>query len=213
MGLTLVAGDLSGFLRGTWPTAPDPVDFRSFCGINATPGSHDNAYRDAKGAPRNLVRSQGKNVASWQQFAREEEVLGEYGGQMASFEWVFSPRGEDGRPMRLFNRTTGVLDQAVLDAWQRYDIRLTLERQWSTKAPQLTGEFHIICGEADTFHLEEAVRMLCGFLKEKGSDAVCELVPGRDHMNLYEPYRTYPDGLEMRIQPKKWARSSERRPS
>ncbi|HVX65096.1 MAG TPA: hypothetical protein VHA11_00765, partial [Bryobacteraceae bacterium] len=96
-------------------------------------------------------------------------------------------------------RVTGALDQDVLRAWQRYDIRRTLERDWAEKAPRLAGKLHIICGDADTFHLEEAVRMLCAFLKDKGSDAVCELVPGRDHMNLYEPYRTYPDGLEMRI--------------
>ena len=142
----------------------------------------------------------GKDVASWEQFARQEEVLGEYGGQIASFEWVFSPRGEDGRPMRLFNRVTGVLDQDVLRAWQRYDIRLTLEREWKHESAP--------AGRQAAHHLRRAghvpprrSRAACcaGFLKEKGSDAVCELVPGRDHMNLYEPYRTYPDGLELRI--------------
>jgi hypothetical protein len=28
---------------------------------------------------------------------------------------------------------------------------------------------------------------------------VCEVVPGRDHMNLYQKYTTYPDGLSVRI--------------
>ena len=37
------------------------------------------------------------------------------------------------------------------------------------------------------------------FLKSKGSDAVCELIPGRDHFNLYESYKAYPDGLATRI--------------
>jgi hypothetical protein len=41
--------------------------------------------------------------------------------------------------------------------------------------------------------------MLCDFFKEKGSDARCEIVPGRDHANLYEPFQTYPDGLDARI--------------
>jgi hypothetical protein len=41
--------------------------------------------------------------------------------------------------------------------------------------------------------------MLCDFFKEKRSDAVCELVPGRDHSDLYQPYQTYPDGLAARI--------------
>ena len=41
--------------------------------------------------------------------------------------------------------------------------------------------------------------MLCAFFKEKNSDAVCELIPGRDHLNLYQSYPTYPDGLATRI--------------
>ena len=28
---------------------------------------------------------------------------------------------------------------------------------------------------------------------------MCELVPERDHSNLYQPYQTYPDGLAARI--------------
>ena len=187
------------FFGGTWSTAPDPVDFRRFSGIDATPGSKYNASRATDGQPHGLVRMNGKDVATWEQFSRQEEVLGEYGGQIASFEWVFSPRGPGGRPMPFFNRVTGTLDQDVLRAWQKYDIRLTLERNWTELAPKLRGKLNIICGEEDTFHLEEAVKLLCGFLKEKGSDAACEIVPGRTHMNLYTPYKTYPDGLDLRI--------------
>ncbi|MGE0886377.1 MAG: alpha/beta hydrolase [Blastocatellales bacterium] len=187
------------FFGGTWSTAPDPVDLRSFTGINATPGSTDNAYREKDGSPKQLVRMNGKWVASIEQFGRQEEVTGEYGGQFASFEWVWSPRGQDGRPMKLFNRETGKLDPAVLEAWQRYDIRLILEKNWATLGPKLKGKINVICGDADTFRLEEAVKMLCGFFKERGSDAVCELVPGRDHGNLYQAYETFPDGLAARI--------------
>lgn len=187
------------FFGGTWSTAPDPVDLRSFTGINATPGSTDNAYREPDGSPKNLVRMNGKWVATIEQFARQEEVTGEYGGQFASFEWVWSPRGQDGRPMKLFNRETGALDPAVLDAWQKYDIRLILEKHWATLGAKLNGKLNIICGDADTFRLNEAVVMLCGFLQQKGSNAVCELVPGRDHGNLYQPYETFPEGLAARI--------------
>jgi len=41
--------------------------------------------------------------------------------------------------------------------------------------------------------------MFCGFLKSKGREDACEVIPGRDHMNLYQKYKTYPDGLEIRI--------------
>jgi hypothetical protein len=78
-------------------------------------------------------------------------------------------------------------------------MRLILEKNWARLAPKLKGKINVICGDADTFRLNEAVKTLCGFFKEKGSDAVCELVPERDHMNLYQPYQTYPDGLAARI--------------
>jgi hypothetical protein len=187
------------FFGGTWSTAPDPVDFRSFTGIDATPGSHDNAYRTPDGKAHNLARRGAKDLISWEDFAKREAVLGEYGGQAASFEWVFSPRGEDGRPMQLFNRVTGELSPEVERAWQKYDIRRTLAEHWGELGPRLKGKLNIIVGGADTFHLEESVEMLCDFLKRAGSDAVCEVVPGRDHMDLYAPSKAYPDGLNARI--------------
>jgi len=187
------------FFGGTWSTSPDPVDLRSWVGIDATPGSTDNAYRERDGSPKQLVRVNGKWVATIEDFARQEEAVGEYGGQFASFEWVWSPRGQDGRPMKFFNRESGELNQAVMKYWRNYDIRLILESNWVAMGPKLKGKINVICGDADTFRLEEAVKLLCAFLKEKGSDAVCELVPGRDHGNLYQSYRTYPNGLAARI--------------
>ncbi len=201
------------FFGGTWSTSPDPVDMRSFTGVDVTPGSRDNMYRKADGSARNLVREGGREVASIESFAREEEVVGPYGGQLASFEWVFSARGPDGRPMRLFNRVTGEQDPVAQESWRHYDIRFTLATHWATLGPKLQGKLHIICGSEDTFHLEEAVVLLCGFLKEQGSDATCELVPGRDHMNLYASSPAYPRGLEARIDREMNAtyRSSQRR--
>ena len=194
------------FFGGTWSTAPDPVDLRCFTGIDASSGSTDNAYRSRDGKPKNLVRMGGKEIASIEEFVRQEEVTGEYGGQFASFEWVWSPRGQGGRPMRLFNRETGELNQEVLRAWQKYDIRLILEKNWAVLGPKLKGKINVICGSADTFHLNEAVTLLCDFFKQKGSDAVCELVPGRDHGNLYQPFETYPEGLSSRIHKEMYAK-------
>jgi hypothetical protein len=129
----------------------------------------------------------------------QEDVQGEYGGQFSSFEWVFSPKAQGGQPMRLFNRVTGVIDQDVARAWQKYDIHRVLEQNWGALEPKLHGKIHVFCGDNDTFHLEEATGLLCSFFKSKGSDAVCELIPGRDHFNLYESYKTYPEGLAARI--------------
>ena len=187
------------YFGGTWSTSPDPVDLRRFTGVDVTPASTDNVYRRQDGTPRNLIRKDGKPVVSFEEFARKEEVLGEYGGQLASFEWVWSPKGQDGRPMKLFNRETGEQDPFVQQAWRKYDIRVALEQNWSSLGPKLQGKIHLICGTEDTFHLEEAVNLLCDLLKKKGFGGACEMVPGRDHGNLYESYKTYPDGLYVRI--------------
>lgn len=87
------------FFGGAWSTAPDPVDFSHFIGINLTPGSTDNAYRTREGQPRNLARNGDQEILSIEEFARQEEVKGEVGGQLASFEWVWSPKGADGQPL------------------------------------------------------------------------------------------------------------------
>lgn len=68
-----------------------------------------------------------------------------------------------------------------------------MQTNWKTLAPKLKGKIHIIVGTADTFHLDEAVRLLDAELKKLGSDAKIEYVEGRDHFNLYR------NGLNERI--------------
>jgi S-formylglutathione hydrolase FrmB len=171
---------------GTWSTSPDPVDFRSFSSIDLTKYPVDNFYRGPGDKPRNIFRFKGNDVFSWAQYVRYASVIGEYGGQVESFEAVFSPRGEDGRPMRLFDRDTGAIDPEVQKAWQRYDISHLLVTNWKTLAPKLRGKIHVVVGTADNFHLEEAVYLLRDTLKKLGSDATFEIVEGRDHMDLYQ---------------------------
>ena len=99
-------------------------------------------------------------------------------------EAVFSPRGEDGRPVRVWNRQTGEVDTRAAEAWKAYDIRLVLETNWATLGPKLAGKLHVIMGDADTFYLEGATRLLQESQARLKSDAVIELVPGKDHSNL-----------------------------
>ncbi len=169
---------------GVWSTAPDPVDFRDFQKIDLTrPGV--NMFIDDKGDKRPIARRGGEPVLWYKPFSDMEEVMG-HGGQLASFEAVFSPRGPDGRPRRLWDRTTGDVDPAVARAWQRYDIRRVLEANWAALAPKLAGKLHVYAGGNDTFYLEGAVALLRESLRRLGSDAVVEIVPGRDHGNLVD---------------------------
>jgi enterochelin esterase-like enzyme len=189
------------FFGGTWSTAPDPVDFRNFTLIDLTKAPAENFYRRADGSTRNLVRVRGRELATMEQYVAIERVTGDYGGQLASFEAVFSPRGEDGRPMPVFDRDTGAIDPTVAKAWERYDIAFVPRRNWARLGPKLRGKLHIIVGSEDTFHLEEAVYLLRDALRELGSDAVFEVVPGRDHMDLYQ------GGLSERIAREMYARA------
>lgn len=170
---------------GTWSTSPDPVDFHNFTGPDLT-SSSQNFYRKQDGTPYNLARYKGRELWTLEEYARSERVLGPYGGQMASFEAVFSPRGQDGQPMPLFDRDTGRIDQRVAKAWERYDISRLLRNNWSRLGPRLKGKLHIVVGTMDTFHLEAPVYLLRDVLKGLGSDAAFEFIEGRDHFDLYE---------------------------
>ncbi|MCM3872715.1 MAG: esterase family protein [Pyrinomonadaceae bacterium] len=171
---------------GTWSTSPDPVDFRSFSGADLTKLPPENFYNGPGGKPRNIFRFKGRDIFSWYQFAHFARVVGEYGGQIESFEAVFSPRGEDGRPMPLFDRDTGSIDPFVQKAWDRYDISRLLVANWKSLGPKLRGKLHLVVGTADNFHLEEAVYILRDTLKGLGSDATFEIIEGRDHMDLFQ---------------------------
>ncbi len=174
------------FFGGTWSTSPDPVDFHNFTGPDITKYPPQNAYTNASGKDYNLVRMNGKEIMSLRQYAQQERVLGYFGGQFGSFNAVFSPKGADGQPMPLFDVETGRIDPFVEKAWEKYDIARLLRDNWKTLAPKLKGKIHIIVGTADTFHLDEAVRLLDAELKSLGSDAKIEYLEGRTHFDLYQ---------------------------
>ena len=175
------------FFGGTWSTAPDPVDFRSFAGIDLTKRPVGNFYRSVDGSARMFVRIGAKDTESLEDIARQERVKGEYGGQSRSLDWVFSPRGEDGRPMPLFDRDTGAIDPVVADYWERhYDIATLVRTQWSTSGSLLNGKIHLTVGTEDTFHLDEPARLLEQTIKELGGKAVFTYAPGRSHFDLYQ---------------------------
>jgi enterochelin esterase-like enzyme len=180
------------FFGGTWSTSPDPTDFRNFTGPDLT-NPAQNAYVDASGKEYNLVRDHAKQIMSVRQYAQQETVTGYYGGQFASFNAVFSPKGPDGRPMPLFDVKTGKIDPFVAKAWEKYDISRVLRDNWATLGPKLKGKLHLYVGTADTFHLDESLRLLDAELRKLGSDAKIEYIPEKTHFDLYK------DGLGNRI--------------
>jgi S-formylglutathione hydrolase FrmB len=162
---------------GVWSTSPDPVDFRDFQKIDLyEPGV--NMFKDPSGDPRPLARRGTKPILFYKAFSDMERPI--RGEQLGSFEAVFSPKGKDGQPEKLWDRDTGAVDKAVAKAWQKYDIDLKLRTEWNAIGPKLAGKLHVFSGDIDTFYLEGAVRLLKTDMAILGSDAEIEIWPG-DH--------------------------------
>ncbi|WP_395613534.1 alpha/beta hydrolase [Allosphingosinicella sp.] len=171
---------------GTWSTSPDPSDFHDFTGIDLY-APNANAYVAADGSERPLVRDHGRVIATLRQFAQLEAALGAYGGQFASFDWVFSPKGPDGRPLQIFDRNTGAVNPAVVPYWRdNYDIAHRLEQNWPRLRALLDGKIHIIVGTADTFYLDGAAHRLDAVLHRLGARASITFLPDRTHFDLFQ---------------------------
>ena len=170
------------FFGGVWSIVPDPVDFRDFQRINLYK-TGENMYQDETSSRRPIARNGDEPMLWYDEFAKMEAVQGP-GGQLNSFEAVFSPHGPDGQPLPLYNRVTGKVNTDVANAWRKYDIGLVLKENWPSLEPKLAGKLRIFAGEKDTFYLEGAVRLLKQTLDELGSDAVVEILPGRNHGNV-----------------------------
>lgn len=180
---------------GVWSTAPDPIDFHDFIGTDLY-APNANVYRKPDGSARPLMRMQGKVIATFEQFAQLERVLGPVGGQMASFEWVFSPRGEDGRPEPMFDRDTGAVDAKVAAYWRdHYDIAHYLKKHWSQLKPDLSGKIHMYVGTEDTFYLDGPVHRLKAELDDLRAGAVIHFLPGKTHFEDLYTKNQDPDWL------------------
>ncbi len=176
---------------GAWSTSPDPSDFHDFTGVDLY-APHANLYKRADGTPYPLVRDHARVMGTFEDFAHDERVLGDYGGQLASFEWVFSPRGSDGRPLRMFNRDTGDVDPAVVAYWRdHYDLAHIAQSTWAERGPDLRGKIHVFVGTADTFYLEGAAHRFDAVLQSLNADAHFTYMDNRTHFDLY---LTHPAG-------------------
>lgn len=170
---------------GTWSTSPDPSDFHAFSTIDLY-APHANFYRAPDGTAVPIMRDHGQVLATMEQLAKQERVLGDNGGQIRSFEWVFSPRAKDGSPMPLFDRATGEVNTAVAAYWgSHYDIAHRVEANWSILAPDLKGKIHLIVGTADTFYLDGAAHRFQQVLDRLGAQPHFTFLPGKTHFDLY----------------------------
>jgi hypothetical protein len=170
---------------GTWSTSPDPSDFHDFTGPDLY-AANANMYRRADGSPVPIFRDKGKVIATMEQFAKLEAVLGPYGGQISSFDWVFSPKGKDGAPEPMFDRETGDVNPRVVAYWHdHYDLAYLTESRWAENGPSLKGRIHLFVGTADTFYLDGPAHKYEAVLNRLGAEPHFTYVPDRTHFDLY----------------------------
>ncbi len=149
-------------------SAPDPVDFSRF--------QRTDLHRDA-----NLFTgAEGKETPSYREplgpvddrvlmTVREEigveNVLGprgDSGEQWGAWAAMFSSRDPATRmPRRAWDPETGAIDRTTIEQdWSRFDIARMVSADWARYAPIFAGKIRLLCGDRDSFYLEEAVRSL-----------------------------------------------------
>ncbi|MFT5424068.1 MAG: S-formylglutathione hydrolase FrmB [Phycisphaerales bacterium] len=163
---------------GCWSHVPDPVELHAFQTVDVYNGDNMLSYPD--GSDRPIARNNGEVMITARDFVARETVMGP-GGQIHSFEAVWSPRLPTGEPRPLFDRETGAVDPVTAEAWKKYDIAHMVRTQWDTIGPKLGGKVHVYAGSEDNFYLELAVPALQEAFKEVGSDAVVEIIEGMGH--------------------------------
>jgi hypothetical protein len=158
------------FYGGVWASCPDPVDFRSHQIVNIY--DDDNAYWLDTGWTKverpNRRRPDGNVVSMMKDENWYELVAGDRsrsGGQWDIWEATFGPVGPDGYPVRLWDKSSGKINNEVAETWKKYDLRLILERNWKTLGSKLAGKLHVYVGDMDSYYLNNAVHKLDEFLR------------------------------------------------
>ncbi len=157
--------------NGAFIGCPDPIDFRAYMNFNIY--EDENAYwydSEFQTLPRPASRDYLGNVhASQYDYNRLELVLGDKsrsGQQYDIWEATYSDMGEDGYPVRLWDKETGEINHDVAEYWrENYDLTHILKRDWATLGPKLEGKLHIYVGDMDNYYLNNAVYLAEEFLE------------------------------------------------
>ncbi len=157
--------------NGCFAACPDPIDFRAYCLTNIY--EDENAYYYQSEHKKLEVPAHRNYLGQIQSTLRQgnhlELVLGDKsrsGQQWDIWEATYSPQGNDGYPVRLWDKMTGNIDHEIAEYWkENYDLRYILERDWDKLGDNLKGKIHIYCGDMDNYYLNNAVYLMEDFLE------------------------------------------------
>jgi len=157
--------------NGCFAACPDPIDFRAYTVVNIY--DDKNAYY-IDGDHRNILKPGTRDYlghikTNLRDMNYRELALGtksRSGQQWDIWEAVYSPQGEDGYPMRIWDKKTGEINHEVAKYWKdNYDLRHIMKRDWDKLGPDLQGKINIYCGEMDNYYLNNAVYLMEEFLE------------------------------------------------
>ncbi|WP_395342710.1 alpha/beta hydrolase-fold protein [Ningiella sp. W23] len=184
--------------NGAWSYSADGVDFNFFQLVDIY--NDDNAFFNSHDQERPSYRQKDGDII----FSIKHEIMMENtmgrgnsyttsGGQWGGWNAVYSPKGEDGLPMPIWDPNTGKIDKNVASAWKKYDLNEYTESNWKKLGNKLQGKLHIWMGDMDNFYLNNAMVLFEEMLKrtnEPTSDAEFRWERGIGHCDF--------DSLEMR---------------
>ncbi len=177
------------YFNGVWSFSPDSPSFEAFQLVNLK--EDENAFVNASGYERPSRREiNGEPTFSIRQEMALEGALGAdgsfaYSGQQwGTWNAVYGPRADDGRPALMWDQLTGRIDKQVVEAWEPYDLNERLKSDWPNIGASLAGKIHIRMGDMDNYYLTEGTRILEQTLAELSApdpDAEFSYVPYHGH--------------------------------
>jgi hypothetical protein len=204
-GARLVTGHSSGgwsslwlqthypnIFAGCWSSAPDEVDFRSFCNNNIYVDR--NMFYDKDSILKLSSTVEGRFPWTYMKDVYQQENVISHGEQMHSYEAVFSKKGKDGFPERICDPYTGEIDLTTVAHWKDYDISLYLRNNWDNLKKDLEGKVRISVGEQDNWFLNFPVHLLDKEMTKLNSKFVFEYYPGGHSTVFSLEYRK--DGIQ-----------------
>ncbi|GAC1430406.1 MAG: alpha/beta hydrolase-fold protein [Candidatus Velthaea sp.] len=165
--------------NGAWGLYPDPLDFHRFqigdmyADASAFAYAHNDWIHAEIPAQRN---ADGTTYATMREESRLELVLGSHGRSAEQFNaWdaAYGPAGSDGYPQEMWDKRSGLIHHAVVNAMRAsgFDLEAYLAQRWKTIGPQLTGKLHVDVGDDDSYFLNLACYRMQAFLDAQTAPA------------------------------------------
>ena len=169
---------------GAWASAPDQVDFRNWQGDNIY--TADNLYYNEDGnLNADITMGGGYPIIAAKDLYQVEQAVYR-GGQIRSFDAVFSKRDANGNIIRLVDAETGNINKKALPIFKRYDLSYQIRNNWETYKTIVNKDIRISIGEQDNFYLNQAVHLFDAEMKKLASTINIAYYPG-DHFTVFTP--------------------------